>query len=82
MTENCPNTITIDAFCYCRNTDDGTKMVLWNKCKEWYHASELHYIAVQLRKERSDIVVTVKRVCSLLLLLMYVSDFINLIAIK
>ena len=34
-----PNTITIDVFCCCRNTDDGTKMVLCNKCKEWYHLS-------------------------------------------
>ena len=29
-----PNAITIDVLCCCRNSDDGTKMVLCNKCKE------------------------------------------------
>jgi len=31
--------ITIKVYCYCRNPDDGSKMVQCNKCKDWFHLS-------------------------------------------
>ena len=33
------NLIPIDVFCYCRNTNDGTPMVCYDGCGEWFHLS-------------------------------------------
>ena len=33
------NLISIDVFCYCRNTNDSTSMVCCNGCREWFRVN-------------------------------------------
>ena len=41
---------TIDVFCYCRNRDDGSKMVQCNMCKDWFHLSCIEATIVKGKK--------------------------------
>ena len=35
-----PSIFTVEVYCYCRNRDDGSKMVQYNMCRDWFHVKE------------------------------------------